>query len=714
DSAIETEPKKVLLQKNFRSDKGVLAACNHVFSNIMSEEVGEITYDKDVYLFPRDDAPQGGKTLISVLETPPAPEGGKAPDKTYLEAKMVAAQIKSLVDGGEVISSGGKLRPINYGDIAILLRSPSGAGAAFRRALSELGIPVSAEQGGGFFDSLEISFMVSLLSIIDNPHQDIALAAVLTSPVFAFSPDDLALIRSFSPKTDFYTAIKERSLEDGKCQSFISLLDELRDISSDLNLVDFLSLIYQRLELFALFAAQDGADLSLCRLSQFFDLAAGFEQDGYRGLHGFLAFLERLQVRGEEPRASVSDSMSAVSIMSIHKSKGLEFPIVFLANTSRKFNLTDLRSPVLIHPRLGLGAKLTDLRRGIEYPTVARRAVSLALSAEMLSEEMRVLYVAMTRAKHSLYISCTDKDPNALFEKLSEGLSSPIDPQILKGASCMAHWLISAALIDSGGKIELQTVLPEDIEKGFQKEEALPETKTHFDGINSLKELSLRLNYRYPHEDSVSLPSKLTATMLPSKEQDEEAMPLIRPRNQLFRKANFKGDALPLSGAEKGEASHIIMQFIDFSKTGSLSEIEAEIGRIKALGHINERQAAAVDRQSILRFFQSETGRLILSAEKVLREFRFSLLCPTKLFFENGGSEQVLLQGVIDCCLEEKDGLTIIDYKTDYVTEKSLPELTESYKKQILAYAYAMERIKKRPVKRKLLCFLRTGQVVEV
>ncbi len=714
DSAAETEPKKVLLQKNFRSDRGVLAACNHVFSNIMSEEVGEIAYYEDVYLFPRDDAPQGGKTLISVLTIPPAPEGGRTPDKTYLEAKMVAAQIKSLVDSGKVIPEGKTLRPVGYGDIAILLRSPGGAGAAFRLALSELGIPVSAEQGGGFFDSLEISFMVSLLSLIDNPRQDIALAAVLTSPVFAFSPDELAEIRSLSPKTDFYTAIKKCSLEDEKCEGFISLLDELRDISSDLNLVDFLSLIYQRLELFALFAAQDGADLALCRLSQLSDLAAHFEEDGYRGLHGFLAFLDRLQEKGEEPRASLSDSMSAVSIMSIHKSKGLEFPMVFLANTSRKFNLTDLRSPVLIHPHLGLGAKLTDLRRGIEYPTIARRAVSSALSAEMLSEEMRVLYVAMTRAKHSLYISCTDKDPDALFEKLSEGLSSPIDPQILKGASSMAHWLISAALLDSGGKIELRAVSPEDTDKGFEKKEASPETETHFDGINSLEELSLKLDYRYPHEESVSLPSKLTATMLPSKEQDGEALPLIRPRNQLFRKANFKAETSPLSGAEKGEASHIVMQFIDFSKTGSLSEIEAEIGRIGALGHINERQAAAVDRQSILRFFQSETGGLILSAEKVLREFRFSLLCPTKLFFENGGSEQVLLQGVIDCCLEEKDGLTIIDYKTDYVTEESLPELTEGYRKQILAYAYAMERIKNKPVKRRLLCFLRTGQVVEL
>jgi ATP-dependent helicase/nuclease subunit A len=712
DLAADNEPGKILLQSNFRSDRAILGACNHVFSNTMSEALGEIDYDENAALFPPKDAPpRRGKTCLKILAVPQAEEGEERPDKTYLEARMVAKSIKELVEGSETILEGGVERPIKCSDIAILLRSPGTAGAAFAQALFEYGIPVLAEQGGGFFKSSEILIVMSLLSVIDNPHRDIPLTAVLASPVFSFTAEELSLIRASDRESDFFTALTKAAAESEKCAAFLKTLSEIRAISSDIGICELLSLIYDRLELPALFASSPGSGTNLILL---LDYAAAFEKNGYRGLFDFLKQLKRMEERGDEPSEAIGSVSQAVSIMSIHKSKGLEYPIVFLANTSRRFNTLDLRAPVLVHPELGLGCKVTDTSRGLEYPTLARRAIASRLNTEMLSEEMRVLYVAMTRAKERLYISCAAKDPDALIAKLSQNLSSPMNPEILKSAPSMSHWLISAALIENGGLIELKTKYPSE-------DEALPEgdtetLPTEMPEIDSAKlsELSSLLNYRYSYEKSVKLPTKLTATELPDEEKDADAKPLLSDRRKAFRLPDFAGDKRPLSGAEAGTATHIAMQFIDFARTDTIAGIEGEIARVSSLGLLTKRQAMAVDSASILRFFSSETGKRILNADVVSREKRFSLLCPAEEFFKDAEGENVLLQGVVDCLIEERGEIYVIDYKTDYVTPDTLSSVTERYAKQLHAYAYAMSRLMKKPVKGSLLCFLRSGLVAEV
>ena len=712
----DTEPKKILLQNNFRSDINILRACNHVFANTMSESLGEICYDENASLIPPDcSSPARGKAEIAILAVPQAEDGQERPDKTYLEARMVAQRIKCLVQGGDTLLENGMERPISFGDFAILLRSPNTAGAAFRRALADEGIPVFAQQGGGFFTAPEILIVTSLLSVIDNPHRDIPLAAVLSSPVFGFSSDELSQIRANDRNCAFYEALIKAADDSEKCRAFLETLSEFRALSSDIGVYELLCMVYDRLELPAVFAAADsGASLSSTNLILLLDFAAKFEENGYRGLYGFIKQLKRMEERGDEPAAGSNGAGNAVSIMSIHKSKGLEFPIVFLANTSREFNRMDLRSPVLIHPQLGLGCKLTDTERGIEYPTLARLAVASRLSDEMLSEEMRVLYVAMTRAKERLYISCASKNPDALIAKLSENLSSPINPEILKSAPSMSHWLISAALIENGGLLTLSTENPAICQEAPEIDlEAAPIELTKISKAE-LSELHKVLSYSYPYKDVIKLPSKLTATSLPQNEQDTDAEQIVKERSFFFRLPDFTGDERPLSGAERGVATHIVMQFIDFSQTETLFAIESEIARITALGQLTDRQAKAVDISSILNFFSSETGKRIKTADKVHRELRFSLLCPAAVFFAEDVKENVLLQGVVDCCIEEKGSLTIIDYKTDYVTPDTLSEVTEHYEKQLYAYTYAMTRLFEMPVSACLLCFLRAGLVSEI
>ena len=707
----DEQSKRILLRRNFRSDSNILAACNHVFSNTMSEALGEIRYDENSALMPPEAAPlPRGKTELMLLAVPQAEDGEERPDKTYLEACMVAKRIKQLTDNNETIMDNGKECKIKYSDIAILLRSPNTAGGAFRRALYELGIPVLAEQGGGFFTAPEVHVVRSLLSVIDNPHRDIPLAAVLSSPIFGFSADELSQIRTNERDRDFFTALEKSADNNEKSRAFINVISDFRAISGDIGVHELLSLIYDRLELPALFAPTNGRE----NLMLLLDYAASFETNGYRGLYGFLKQLKRMEEHGEEPSTNPGDTGNSVSIMSIHKSKGLEFPVVFLANTSREFNKMDLRSPVLIHPELGLGCKLTDTDRGIEYPTLARRACASRLSSEILSEEMRVLYVAMTRAKERLYISCAAKDPDALISKLASNLSSPLSPEILKGAPSMSHWLISAALIESNGLLSVSVETSEALSSASESEPEHVSIQNLAPKTEDIIELEKNLNWHYKYDYAVTLPSKVTATSVPQSDEDVDGEPAVKERSFIFRLPDLEGEERPLSGAERGTATHIVMQFIDFSKTAQLTDIENEIERIRVLGQLTDRQAKAVDRNAILRFFNSEVGKRILSADKVHREKRFSLLCPAEKFFDGASEETVLLQGVVDCCIEENGSLTVIDYKTDYVTEETLAELTEHYKPQLTAYAYAMSRILGKTVRSCLLCFLRAGITGEI
>ena len=711
ETAAPGQPRRILLRENFRSRREILEGANALFSLCMSRRLGDMDYDEAASLqygasYPGT-VPVPELTLVEVT----GGEDEDSPDKTTQEAAWVAGKIRELMDSGCTVTGVAGPRPLQYGDIAILLRSGNAVGPAYRRVLAEQGIPVAAVQGGDYFSSVEVSTLVSMLAVLDNPHQDIPLIAVLRSPAFGFSADALSAIRGADRQSDFYTALKTAGETDESCRAFLEKLERLRDLAADLPMAELVWLLLTELDLLALCSAmRDGAQRR-ARLMAFIELAERYEGSGYRGLHRFVLWLRKLSEKGQEPALGGAES-SAVQIMSIHKSKGLEFPVVFLCDTARRFNRQDSRDTVLVHPELGLGPKLTDTQRHVEYPTLARNAIKLRLEREMLSEEMRLLYVAMTRAKERLFITAALKDPEAAIAKAESSITRPMAPEVLSQAGAMANWLICAALADGGahlamniGSVTAQTQAAEE-----QAAVIAPSDP------DAAAELERNLAFVYPHAAAEKLPSKVTATELKGHEEpDAEAVSLAVKPHAPFRMPDFAKKDKPLTGTEKGIATHLVLQTMDFAKGGSREEIEGEVQRLCAQGFLSRREAEAVDVAAVARLFASDLGRRMRSCPQVLREFKFSLLCDAEEIYGAAAGEQLLLQGVVDCCLDEPDGLVIIDYKTDRVrTAQEIQERGKRYRGQILSYARAMERIHGKKVKQCLLYFITPGKTLEI
>ena len=712
ESAKASAPSRILLRENFRSRREILDGANSVFSLCMSRALGDMDYDDAAALRCGASYPASVPKPELMLLAMPESEDENSPDKTALEAELVARKINSLLAAGTTVTSNGGERPLEYGDIAILLRSANTVGGVYRRVLGEHGIPVSSVQGGGFFESVEVSTLISMLAVIDNPHKDIPLIAVLRSPSLSFSPDELSDIRSADKKADLYTALLTAAENNEKCRDFVQRLDALRGAAADLSAAELTWRVIEELDMLALCTAMGDGAQRRANLMALVGLSESFEATGYRGVHRYVLWLRRLAEKGQEPSTGGSFS-SAVQIMSVHKSKGLEFPVVFLCDTARRFNRQDSRESVLVHPELGLGPKLIDLKRRIEYPTLARNAIRLRLEREMLSEEMRLLYVALTRPKERLFMTAALKDPEGTVEKLRTAVTRPMAPEVLSQAQSPVSWLIYAALADGGENLTLSYCSTSDTAESTE----LPDEKATEADAEILSELKRRLAFRYPYAEAVDLPSKVTATELKGHaEPDPDGERLVQDINYSFRMPELGDEERKLTAAERGVATHLVLQYMDFSKGRSLDGIRSEIDRLRAARFISAREAEAVNARAIERLFASPLGTRMLAAEKPMREFRFSLLMDAdKLYGDAAKGEELLLQGVVDCCIEENGELVIIDYKTDYVkTEEDIAARSELYRGQLMAYAEALHRISGKPVKECVLYFLSADRAVTV
>ncbi len=711
------EPLRILLQENFRSRRSVLEASNLVFSNIMSRRLGELDYDSDAALrFGALDYPEGSDEKVELCLIDPAKgeDDEESPELTALEARFIAKRIKAMMETGTPVHEKGGVRPCRWSDFVVLMRSPGGKGSIFHAELSRSGIPVQSRQAGGFFSSLEVGVAIDMLAVIDNPHSDVPLISVLRSPAFGFTADELSAIRAADRSSDFYTALLSAAEKgNGRCLDFAEKLSAIRSAAPDLSLDALLWRIYTETELFAICSAMSGGEERRANLMCLFQLARSFEETGYRGLFRFVAWLRRMAEKNQEPpRSSDGDY---VSIMSIHKSKGLEFPFVFLCDLAHRFNKNDSRSHVLLHSELGLGPKLTDSVRGVEYPTLAHRAIEKQIDRESLSEEMRVLYVAMTRARERLIMSAVWKNAEEKLKKLGDTVLSPVPPTLLRAAASPVHWLAAAALLDENDRISMNIIAPENDSppaetspcKGAETEVGASEA--------ALESIGRSLGYSYPHQKAVELPTKVSATELKGFEDpDEEARSLVsEPTEFDFRRPSF-GEGTKLSAAALGTATHSFMQYVDLDKTESLEDLEGELRRMEEEGLLLPEEAKAVNCKKLLHFFQSSTGA-ILRRGKVYREFRFTLLCDAaECFGPEAEGEEVLLQGIIDCLVEEDCRLSIIDYKTDRVSSDEATERAKRYQNQLWAYARSAERIFQKPVKNVLIHFLSPGVSVEV
>lgn len=703
------ESRRILLRENFRSRREIIDCANAVFSNCMSAELGDIDYDDNAALKFGAEYYSGTvpKPELMLLHLPKAEDGEERPDKLECEARMVALKIKSLVEGGETVFDSGGERPMSYGDIAIIARSANQIAGIYRRVLTQHGVPVVSGQGGGFYSSIEVSAVMSMLAVIDNPHQDIPLIAVLRSPAFGFTADELSNIRALSTHGDFYSALCLDESEHSR--GFIEKLRVMRDIAAEMSPPELLWHIYNELDMLALCSAMADGEQRRRNLLALLQLSEKFNATGFKGLHRFVLWLRRLADKGNEPAVGAADG-SAVQIISTHKSKGLEFPVVFYVDTARDFNLTDNRSAVLVHPTLGLGPKVTDLVRRVEYPTLARNAISRRIRIETYSEEMRLLYVALTRPKERLYITAALKDPDKLISKCETRVSSPMSPEVLYDAQNPATWLVYAALADKEEHLRIRYCEDESASveaADLAKPESADEAQTGM--IEKL------LSFTYPHTEAETLPSKVTATELKTyAEPDPDAESIAPAQERKFNMPDFAKKDKPLTGTERGIATHLVLQYMDFGRTDSLDAVQEEIDRLYSRKFITEREREAVDAKAIYKLFSSPLGARMKNADSLTREFKFSLLCDAGELFGADTGDEVLLQGVVDCCIEEKSELTIIDYKTDSIFGDGVDERAAVYAPQVRAYAAALERIFKKPVKDCVLYFLRASKAVEI
>ena len=709
----EGEPRKILLSDNFRSHPAILEAANAVFRLTMTQRTGGLPYgDAEALHANRPNTDMGEPAVelhcIDMQDVPKQP-----PVKCgEIEAEFVAQRIESLLKTSQIPDGEDRLRAIRPDDIVILMRSPSLQGQYYLDALRRRGI-AAVSGGDNLFSAEEIRFLVAYLRVIDNPRQDIPLLTVLLSPVFGFTAEDLAQVRVQQRGVELYDALcaSTRALE------FCALLHTLRELSRRVRLRELLEEISERTLLRAVYASRLEPLQCARELDAFFALADRFEAGGRYGLSGFLRYLD---ARSKKDVASTdAPAAGAVRLMSVHKSKGLEFPVVILADLCNGFNHADARASVLSDNQLGLGASIFDTCRRISYPTIAKSAIAAHIDRESASEEMRVLYVAMTRAKYRLIMTCCDRSIASKLRNIALELDVPVPTLLLESADCMADWVLMAALTRTEAG-ELFAVSGSTACSSVQK---MPWRITMNDAMEHLpetieaKEAAAETDFvpevfremTYTHTAATAAPTKLTATQLKGRSLDVEAAEQTRPKELLhFDRPRFAEGERPLSPTERGTAIHLAMQFVRYENCATLAGVRAELERLGALKMLTAQQLAAVPPEKLLRFFTSELGCFVRSTVKVVREFKFSILEDATIYDPALTGEKVLLQGVTDCCVLEPDGLTILDFKSDHIRSGEEAQRAELYRGQLDAYARALSRIFALPVKRLVLYFFAT------
>ena len=734
-AADEHESAKLLLSRNFRSRKEVLEATNFVFRNVLSREMGELDYGEDEML--RPGASYAESTVCGAefhLLDLPTQTGEHRVRASEAEAAFVADYIRNMLSSKFPVQDDKtrELRPVREEDIVILMRSPSTRLLDYRRALESRGIRCAADAGEDFFASMEIAVLFSFLQVIDNPRQDVPLIAVLRSPLFGFVPDELAALRSQQRTGDFYDALLLS--EDGHSKAFLAVLRSLRDSAAHLSVRELLSEIYRKCNVLGIFGAMHRGAERKENLLAFLELSEDFARAGRQGLFDFVRTLREQLASGEAATMQTTHASSGVRIMSIHKSKGLEFPVVILSDLARRFSNMDFQSSVLVHPQLGLGPVCVDARRHIQYPTIARQALERTLRREAKAEELRVLYVAMTRAKEKLVMVHTQANAGGRVADLMALSDCPVLPEAVDSGKCMGDWIM-LPLLQRSEAGALRAFAGQNSEGRFFAEET-PWTVCVHDGLQfaapaqqsdaaaeerapQREELPAdfaALSYRYPYAEQTAFPAKLTATQLKGRAIDEEISEntTLPPRLRNLCKPKFLAGKMALTGAERGTALHLVMQDLDFFCEPNEQSVREQIEKLRAQRKLTDEQANAVDVHAIVRFLRSDLAARIRKSKQVEREYRFSLLRPVRDFSSLDVDDSVLLQGVVDCFFEEDGELVVVDFKTDHVSCAQLDERAEHYRPQLEAYSMALTRVMGKKVKEKVLYFFSAGEEVRL
>lgn len=706
ENAADGEPQKIILSKNFRCKPQVCDFVNFFFYNLMTEKTGEIIYDSEEALVPAAKYPFVDDTPVEFLLID---SKGAEQNDTVLEARGIAEYIKKVMSQGKVIRCGdNELRAAKFSDFTILLRSLKTKAPIMAAELKRLGIPVSYS-GESFADSIEISTLLSILKIIDNPQSDIELISAMMSPVFGFSTEDLAEIRAEKKDGNIYSAVIKAS-ENGniKAVEFLKAIEKYRLFAAINPLQKVISFILHDTGYFDAVAAMRDGNRRRANLLLLCDYAAQYSANNQATLSSFVRYIIKQSESGLKSAEAVTAS-DTVNIMSIHASKGLQFPVCIVAGTSSRFNTSEAMENTLYSTDFGIGFRYFDEELKTKYSTVSREVILDRVKNEKLEEELRLLYVAMTRTQDRLLFTATHSGAEEKINDIKTLLissGSEITASVFKKTASYLDWLLLTLLFHPDGKelrgngtsllvkatdshIKVNYALWSDFESGSTES---PDNICEADK-NITEKIKENLSYSYPYSEILTLESKASVSVLANKAESAKYAFSTKP-------SFMSKDGL--TGAGKGTAMHKVMQYFDFSKS---DDVEGEIERLREWQFISDTQADSINIFAIKDFFKSDIFRRIKASSLVKREMRFLTEVPA---FEIDDSlsdicrdEKIIVQGAVDICFSEDDGLVILDFKTDYVENENA--LIEAYSEQLNIYSLSCEKIFQKPVKEKII-----------
>lgn len=771
---------KIQLFRNFRSRQNILNITNLVFESIMSKELGDIHYNENEYLNyganypePEEIKNYAGIAELDIIdlkedESITAFEGEEDEEEQerveddVLEAKFVANKIQELLDSDYMVFDKKQgYRKIRPKDIVILLRATSNLSPIYEKEISDLELPVFSDTSGTYLDTVEIQTILSVLKIIDNPLQDIPLVVVLRSSICNFTDNDLITIRLTDRNCNFYEAlIKTRLICDGdlknKIESFLEKLEKWKSISQYMPLDEFIWQIYLDTGYYQYVGLLPNGAMRQANLKTLFEKAKQYEKASFKGLFNFIQFIDKLKKQNGDLASAklIGENEDVIRIMSIHKSKGLEFPVVFLCNSHKKFNMQDLNDNILLHQDIGFGPTIMDTTRKIKYSSIAKDAIKLKMKQETLSEEQRILYVALTRAKEKLYITGRSKDftkyvqdKNKVLE-MYESENIKLDAKLMKKANSYLDWIMYVYLFNQGRTITLKgeqyklsdiitlnVSNKKDLLKALAKEEVVEQidlkekieqilkNKSYEENKKSEQALEELLEWKYDYIVDTTLPTKSSVTKIKQEKiKLEEILKGIESEEVEYKKSytpKFMQEDKKISNAEKGTLVHLCIQRLDERKDYELKDIQNMILNLVEKEIITQNEADAIDVNLIYQYTKSQLFEELRQAKEVHKEQPFYINIPAKdvVSEAENSKKNILVQGIIDLYyIDKNDNLVLIDFKTDYISNEpnAKEKILEKYKVQLEIYKTALEQALGRTVNKTALCLVKDEYYLEI
>ena len=707
---------KIQLFKNFRSRQNVLDITNLIFENIMSKEFGDIDYNEEEYLnygadYSEENSLGNAEIHLIELNTDEDLDDNQDEDKVEkqeIEARFVAQKIEKLISEKFLVQDKKEgFRPIRYRDIVILLRATANVAPIFEKELLKKNIPVFTDATSEYLDTIEIQTIISLLKVLDNPIDDISLVSILRSEIGRFSDNDLVQIRLVNKETKFYYALKEAKeklsgILKEKIESFLEQLDNWRKESEYLSLAELIWKIYTDTGFYEFCGLMPNGTLRQANLRMLFERAKEYEKTSFKGLFNFIRFIERLRVGSGDMSAAkiIGENENVVRIMSIHKSKGLEFPVVFISNFSKLANLRDLSDNILLHSDIGFGSEYINYERKIRYSTLAKEAIKVKSKKEALAEEMRVLYVALTRAKEKLIITGTGRDIIKSLEKKKElyniynSNSKKINPILVKKYSSYLDWVELVSFNEKmKNLINIQIHKKSEINETLEEEKKV--VKFDFSKKIDLEKISNRLKYNYEHVLETELPSKTTVSKIKELSNEREYVDLFSAKEvglETILPKFLEENDVKVSASRKGTLMHLILQKLDLKKDYDYEKLKELVEALVSKNIIKQEEANSINLNSIINFLNSNLAKQIKKAKEIQKERPFCSKIFASEVYDNATNETVLVQGIIDLYfIDENDRLILVDYKTDYVEFGKEEVLINKYKKQLEIYKKSLE-----------------------